>query len=787
MTDGSSPPTTSADTTVGRSLTGPSLWRRRTTRSPDHERWWRSRLFGFVAVGLAAFLASAWVLDLSRAHLDSPFRYSSIDDTKFYLALIRTIVRTGWYTPADALGAPFGQQLHDFPQGADNLNFVLIRVIAEFTGNPALIDNLFYLLTFPLIAISAYAAMAALGVRRGPAAVAAIVFAELPYHFYRGESQLLLSAYYSVPITAYLFISVLQGRPLFARGVRRRYLPGWVSVQTAVTLTLCVIIGSSGLYYAAFGLVLLASGGAILVVTKRRGLGLQALLCAAAIGLVVGANLAPDLIYRAEHGSNALLRRSLADTETLGLKPAQLLLPVQDHRLPVLRKVEREYAHDQGGGYCEQCYETLGTAGDIGFIWLLVGALASIAGLAWWKTRSPLLPALATGLVLCLLIASVGGASSLLAHFVTPDIRGWNRMSLFIAFFSLMAFALLLERLISRRPRAGWVAVALVAVTVVAVLDETTEDFVPNYAAARSEYRSDTAFFSAVQARLGAGSSVFELPYVPFPEGYGAATMGLNFVSPSFGTSYEEFRGYITSTGLNWSFGAMKGRPEDWQHALAAKPLATAVAAASLSGFSGLVIYPRAYATTSTTLRAELERQLSEPPLVSSGGSTWFFDLRRYATSLEARVGSAHAAAVRRSTLHPLAVGCVDDTITLENPSAVEARRAAFAVELSGTSTGTPVVLSLPGGVQEPVPPLGPAPTTVRAEVTVPPGKSRVRVLSTAPVRAAGSLQATNATLTDPALAGLPAGPPNPVLAGYPAPPCPLSLEHAAQVGAGSH
>ena len=42
MTDGSSPPTTSADATVRRSLTGLSLWRRRTSRSRDHERWWRS-------------------------------------------------------------------------------------------------------------------------------------------------------------------------------------------------------------------------------------------------------------------------------------------------------------------------------------------------------------------------------------------------------------------------------------------------------------------------------------------------------------------------------------------------------------------------------------------------------------------------------------------------------------------------------------------------------------------------------------------------------------------------
>ena len=58
---------------------------------------------------------------------------------------------------------------------------------------------------------------------------------------------------------------------------------------------------------------------------------------------------------------------------------------------------------------------------------------------------------------------------------------------------------------------------------------------------------------------IGADGSVFQLPYMPFPDGGVVHRM----------TDYDLVRGYLHSDGLHWSFGAMSGRPEDWQAELA--------------------------------------------------------------------------------------------------------------------------------------------------------------------------------------------------------------------------
>ncbi|HWJ50492.1 MAG TPA: hypothetical protein VNR42_05695 [Solirubrobacteraceae bacterium] len=723
-------------------------------------------------------MAAGWALKLWQADLALPFRYAQLDDTKFYLMLIRSVVRHGWFEAGSSLGAPFGQQLADFPQGADNLNFAIIRMLALFSSNPALIDNLFYLLTFPLAAVSAFLVLRKLDIAAPPAAVAAVLFALLPYHFYRNESQLTLSAYYSVPLSAYLFLSTFLGEARF----RRRAAPAsgalaWLSWRTVRTVLLCVVIASSGLYYAAFALVLLSAGGLVALIARSgRAAVTSAFGCVLLIGVVLVANLSPSLVYRAEHGANRSITRSLTDTELLGLKPAQLLLPVQGHRLPPLSSLSGEYAKAGSSSYCEQCYETLGSVGDVGFLWLLAGALAALLGAGALLAGSRLYRPAALGVLLSLLVASVGGFSSLLAYFLTPDVRGWNRMSLFIAFFSLLAAACLAQAglgwLERRRKGAHWPALAIVALLVVGVLDETSPDFVPKYHASAAEYHSDSAFFGQVQARLGANGSVFELPYVPFPEGYGAPASAVGFVSPNYGTTYEETRGYITSTSLRWSYGVAKGRPQDWESELAAKPLALAVAAASLSGFEGLVIEPSGYQASEAVLRSALDAQLGEQPLVGGGGELWFFDLRPYAAQLKRMLGERAEGEVRRATLYPLRARCSSAGLTLSGGSRSQPVTATLTVGLTGLEPafGT-VSVRFPDGTEERVATAaGTAEIAHRLQLSG--GSSTVQFVATVPVPAADSIQVQAATLTSQAYGSLTHIPPSPIMAGYPPPTC---------------
>src|SRR5436309_9218352 len=178
--------------------------------------WIRSDLLAGAATVLLSLALAAWALRLWQADLGVPFRYTSRDDALFYLSLIKSIAAHGWFSTNHSLGAPFGQQLFDYPQTADNLNLSIVKGLT-LVAKPAVVINVFYLLTYPLDALAAFWAMRRLGVSRPPAVVCAVLFALLPYHLFRGDAHLFLSAYYALPLAAYLFVSILRGRALFER------------------------------------------------------------------------------------------------------------------------------------------------------------------------------------------------------------------------------------------------------------------------------------------------------------------------------------------------------------------------------------------------------------------------------------------------------------------------------------------------------------------------------------------------------------------------------------------
>ncbi|MHB8659621.1 MAG: hypothetical protein ACYC91_17055 [Solirubrobacteraceae bacterium] len=660
----------------------------------------RSAVLQAVAVGALSVALAVWTLRLWTADLAAPLRYAPVDDTKFYLMLVKGIVDHGWYVSNSSLGAPFGEHLADFPQGADTLNLLLIRGLALLSSNAALIFNLFYLATFALAAAVAHLVLRAEGVSPPVAAVAAVMFSLLTYHFFRGESHLLLSAYYAVPLAAHLFLRVLGERPLFARASGSRRLTSWCSRRSLATVALCVVIGSDNLYYAAFALVLLAGASAVSLVLRNRSAALAAALAVLLVIGTLGANLAPSLIYRFKHGPNPVLVRTAAadegSSEALSLRVTNLVLPPANSRIAPLARLAARYDRSIAPGYCEGCYASLGTVGTIGFLWLAACALGTlVAAGAWYGGRRAYRHASA-GVMIALSVGTVGGISSLIELLVTPDIRGWDRISVTIAFFSLLAAGLGLDVVtgwIRGRPGGRlMVALTLTMVLAAGVYDQTSASDASGYASGGREYRSDGAFVAAIQARLPRGASVFQLPYVPFPEGY-PSTPCCGAV-PTFATKYEPLRGYLHSSTLRWSYGAMKGRPADWAAQLAGQPLSYLLAAVSAAGFDGLWVDPAGFApATARRLQAALGAMLRQAPMLSPQRDLWFFDLRPYAARLRRREPAAELTRLGELTLHPLRVSCAPGGLLVVNPSA-SARPALLNVVLSGGSVNRRVTLA---------------------------------------------------------------------------------------------
>jgi phosphoglycerol transferase len=555
---------------------------------------------GFIAAAaLLASTAAVLFLKLWDADLRVPLSYYTGDGT-LNLMLIKDAMEHTWFYENPDLGAPQKQLLYDYPVlSGDGLHVVLFRLGGLFTDDPALVMNLFFLLTFPLTAVTAYLVLRRLPVGREVALVVALLYTLVPYHFLRGETHVFLSAYYAVPVGAYLALSVLEGRGRIGLGVGG--------------LAALVALASGSFYYSAFTVLL------VVVAAVLRFLGTRERRALTAGGFVVGVILAvslvqlsPTIVYRIKHGTNEeVAQRYWFESENYGLKITELLLPVDGHRIDALadRKAEYRQQIPQNEGSAA----TLGVVGAVGFLWLLAVAVAAVVGIG--RSRElEVHRSLAALTVVAVLVGTTGGLSTLIAV-AWPQIRAWNRLSIFIAFFALAAIALLLEGLRRRLPPAAFVAV-LVGILALGAADQTTSAFIPPYDAVKAQYQADAESIRTLEARLPARAAVVQLPYEPFPE-----------PTPGLRDLYEPAKPYIHSSDLRWSWGAMRGRPDDWAAMYATKPAAELVPAARAAGFAGILVDRRAYPDQGAATEADLRGVLGSGPEPSPDGRYLFWRL----------------------------------------------------------------------------------------------------------------------------------------------------------------
>jgi hypothetical protein len=152
-------------------------------------------------VALAASVVGFFALQLWRADLRVPF--SSRGDSVFFAMMVKAVVEHGWYLTNAQLGAPGVLTLHDFPQ-ADALHLLTIKVLAAPSGDWALLFNVYFLLGFPLIALSAFAVLRHFRVACWPALAVSLLYAFLPSRLLIGELHLYLAVFYQVPLAVLL-------------------------------------------------------------------------------------------------------------------------------------------------------------------------------------------------------------------------------------------------------------------------------------------------------------------------------------------------------------------------------------------------------------------------------------------------------------------------------------------------------------------------------------------------------------------------------------------------------
>lgn len=552
-------------------------------------------LVALVASGLAVVVTGLW-----RGYLDQPLAYDR--DGLLHLALIQNQIESGTWLHGPRLAAPFGQDNADFPLGGERLSWAGLWLLGRLTGEAATAANLWVLLSYPLVALAGWWGARRFGLSRASAVVVALAFAFLPYHTVRQNAHLLRVAYVAVPWASWWIVRALDERP-FGREERR-----WL-VVAAVATACC------DTQHTIFFAVLFGAAALLTAIRARRWqpLLLALTLAGAGAGTLV-ANNVPYVQARVIQGANPVAgKRVVSEQERFGLRIVQMILPTSGHRIAPLAELKARtrvetLAKSEDG-------QSIGTLGVVGLFAALFAAFGTAASRRPDDVESPthgdpieppppnlLLSRLGVIAAVAMLTATGSGFAYLFSLGGLTSMRTWNRVSVFIAWFALVAAGVLLDRLWSRVRERGWSTPAIIGLTTTlvaaTVLDTTTPRRTPNHDFIHAKYLQDRRFFASVERGLGRDAAVAQWPIQRYPEPPDLHRM----------RAYEHLAGYLHTDTLRWSYGGMAGRAEgDWSASLERFAPSTRAVILAATGFDAIYV-DRAGLEGGVTHTTSLER-----------------------------------------------------------------------------------------------------------------------------------------------------------------------------------
>ena len=119
-------------------------------------------------------------MKLRKADLTVPLAYGH--DSFLIQCWVKTLADTGWWITTDRCGSPYGHQMYDFPTNP-SIHMGILRLMLPFTHDPTILINTYFILCFPLIGLTAHAALRSMGSAHLYCILGGVLYACQPYHF----------------------------------------------------------------------------------------------------------------------------------------------------------------------------------------------------------------------------------------------------------------------------------------------------------------------------------------------------------------------------------------------------------------------------------------------------------------------------------------------------------------------------------------------------------------------------------------------------------------------------
>jgi phosphoglycerol transferase len=500
----------------------------------------------------------------------------------------------GWIFSSPRMGYPFDSSFFAFPV-TEFWSLVALKFLNIFLGSFSSV-NVFYFAGFPLCFAITYLCSRVLNISRALSVVLAHTFTYLPFHFWRTEHTF-YTWYFIIPI---YFIFVLKITEI-------EYSTQKFGARFRLILSLFLLAGF-GAYYSLFAVFLFLAAGITLFgsddyLSKLKSI-FQAIV-AILLGLIVFQ--LPYLLANSE-----TIRRSASDSETYGLKFVQMVIPRQDHLINLFANFTKEY-NSSRPLVNENATSTLGFLGSLGFV---VGGLILLAS---FKSRTISQPTITLSKLIWFLffVGTIGGLGSVIASLGFTQIRAWNRISIFIAFGSLLVLISLTDSFLKNVGRDKYFRhfrfLIFPFLIFSSIIDTIGINTYNRNSALSNDFRPELHFFNNLESELPPNSSVYVFPYMSFPE-----SIQVNNLE-----SYSLLKGFLLSDTLKWSVGGMRGSEGDrYFESLSNETIPRQISVAEDLGFDAFYADIRGFSADELSTLTSL---LGEPFLVSENGFLYAF------------------------------------------------------------------------------------------------------------------------------------------------------------------
>lgn len=559
---------------------------------------------------LLAVIATSWCYANSmwnRADWQLPTTYAGPyagrdqSDILIYSAFVRA-ARDGHFAPFHSkfvpeLGAPYEGNWNDWPY-LEYVPLYLIGVLARGVGIFAAL-NIALLMWHLLAGLCFYCVARYRKIDMFWSFTAALAFGLASFIFSQSPDHPMVSLCWHVPL--FLLVWAWLGDESGIQVNSKRFWFG---------MALGFLTGLFNPYYSVvFCQIVLFTAVAMFIRTGKLSRLISGLwvICATVVSFVL-INLQPWL-YQARTGRNqGAIVRQFQWVEIYALKALDLFVPPFGHQWSAFRQFAQwrwsvALLHDEGS--------YLGILGAFALSILVFSALYAAI-----KSNSLKVPAQALQVLWIFVFFSTGGLNAIAAAMGFTYLRAGCRLSIVILAISLLYAG----EWINRRFRRSLVSiVAVAACCVVIFFDEVPQPVSGQERANVTRLiSSDRKFVSDMEASLPEGAMIFQLPIMDFPE------------SPlRTETSYDHLRPYLYTRHLRFSFGSMKGRPQErWQHDLEKLQLPDAIAELKKRGFAGIYVSRPGYSEGLTALEQGLRAVGTGEQIESTEGDLFFVPLR---------------------------------------------------------------------------------------------------------------------------------------------------------------